>query len=229
MEIGGEKGAAISADSAAYGKSFGTVWSDNARYLIVGDGGYVLWSRMLDTFTGNPLTVKNGLTPVLGTIYDIDDQTGRLLTSLSPKSKPGGLSVIGLDEKESVAVAATDMGDPYKASFLNGGGIVFLSGDTLYITRAGQSKPSQAFSGIGDYALSPDRNFICLVSADSSGSSIYAAQLEDGVITNKTLVYKGFQPLPGKVFFSEDNAKLCLSGARKETPDRSEIMVLYFK
>lgn len=86
-------------------------------------------------------------------------------------------------------------GNLEKASFLEENAIVYLSGDTMGIIRRDLPGQAKIYTGIGDYALSPDRSSLCFTKLNEDGSyDVYAAQYKDGIVLSETLVFKGFWP-----------------------------------
>jgi len=207
----------LSERTGASGKFF--AWSSGGKYIY---SQYTTtlypttFAGIFNVSTGSPVMLKIKESNI-GKIYDIDDQSDELLLSQFQNGGPA-LCVAGLDDPQSAVQIIDSNSNVVNASFLGNGGIAFLSGNTLSIVKTDQPKQKQTYSDVLRYGVSADKNYICLVETNSSGSSdIYVGDLQNGEIVNHTLVYKGFELTPDRVFFSPDDKKICISGSQKGT------------
>ena len=202
------------------------IWSNGGKYLFSPVDNGVKGYNILNANSINPVMPKINF-ETLATIYDIDDQSNQLLISrLDGHSYAPTLCLADYDgsiqniDPNSYAV---------KASFISKNVISFLSGNTLSILNTTQPNQKLTYDGINSYAISSDKNYICLIKSGLSGSSdVYVGVLRNGAIANLSLLYKSADATVNGIYISPDDKRIGIS-ANKTTSVDNEILVLTFQ
>lgn len=208
------------------------LWSGKAKYICTPNSS-ASYCNIYDVSGSFPSQAQKIKFADLNNLFDINDQTDQLLLSQYQSSS---LSLCISNTSGSVIQVLDSNSYATKASFVSKDSVAYLSSTSFDIVKTDQLRQRQTYSDVKDYALSPDKNYICLLRNNSSDTcDVYIGSLQNGQIANLSLIYKGFdQNTKDEIFFSQDDKRVGISSyervaSKGKTTIENTVTVLTFQ
>jgi hypothetical protein len=195
-------------------------WSSKGNYIYSQAAGN---SFYLFDVSSQPTGYQKIRVSNLISVFDINEDGSKFLVSLFQNSADQSPALCIAGASGSVSQVLENNSLALKASFLGSDTVAILSGSYFTVIKADQTR-KQSYGDVRDFALSADKNYICILKAGAGDTTdVYVGSVKNGLVSNLSLIYVGYEATPKEIFFSQDDKRVALRGYQKSPQKQGSV------